>query len=67
VVAGQGNGLLLCGYNQPDDFAWAINYLLANPGAAREMGKKGRQLAKSRFSWARVAGELLTYYEKITG
>lgn len=67
VVAGQGNGLILCGYDQPDDFAWAINYLLANPRAAREMGRQGRRLAESRFSWARVAGELLTFYEKITG
>ena len=62
VVASQGNGIILCGYDQPEDFAWTIKYLLANPGIAREMGKKGRHLAESKFSWARVAQDLLKFY-----
>lgn len=64
VVAGKGNGIILCGYDQPEDFAWAIKHLLANPAIAREMGKKGRQLAETVYSWARVARDILKLYAK---
>ncbi|WP_066634874.1 glycosyltransferase family 4 protein [Desulfolucanica intricata] len=65
VVKGFGNGLVLTGYDYSEDFAAAINYLLRNPNLAREMGRNGRRLAEDRFSYKRVAEDLLRLYEEI--
>lgn len=59
VIRGVGNGIVISEYNQPQAFADAITYLLDQPSIALEMGKKGRELAEGKYSWERVAGDLL--------
>jgi len=59
VVRGVGNGIVISEYNQPQAFADAITYLLDQPSVALEMGKTGRKLAEEKYSWERVAADLL--------
>jgi spore coat protein SA len=63
VVRGQGNGIVLSEYNQPQAFADAITYLLDQPDIALEMGHTGRTLAENKYSWKRVAMELSDLFE----
>jgi glycosyltransferase involved in cell wall biosynthesis len=50
---------------QSHEIADSINTLLRNPGLARDMGMRGRQLVESRFTWKRVAEEMELAYERI--
>jgi len=59
VVKGFGNGIVIDEFNNPDVFAKCIKELLDNPEKALEMGKKGRELALEKFSWERVANEVI--------
>jgi spore coat protein SA len=59
VVRGTGNGIVISEYNQPQAFADAITYLLDQPSIALEMGKTGRKLAEEKYSWERVAADLI--------
>ena len=45
-------------YRDPEVMADRISFLLDNPDIAAAMGRKGRQLAETRYSWDRVAGEI---------
>jgi starch synthase len=49
------------------DFAAAVNALLADPDAAREMGRAGRRRVVERFSWPAIARETVAVYERLTG
>ena len=60
-----GNGFALDDYANPDAFAEKINYLLDNPEAASELGKTGRKYAVERYSWERVANDLLRLFDGI--
>jgi len=62
VVRGAGNGIVIGEYNQPQAFADAITYLLDQPAIALEMGKAGRQLAEEKYSWERVAADLIRLF-----
>jgi glycosyltransferase involved in cell wall biosynthesis len=46
------------------EIAKAILKIVNNPILAAEMGRAGRQLIESRFTWARVAEESIQAYEK---
>lgn len=59
VVRGAGNGMVLSEYNQPQAFADAITYLFDQPSIALELGKGGRKLAEEKYSWERVANDLM--------
>jgi alpha-maltose-1-phosphate synthase len=50
-----------------DDFAAAVNRLLADPERAGEMGKAGRRRAVERFSWPAIARETVGVYERVIG
>jgi starch synthase len=50
-----------------DDFAAAVNALLADPARAGEMGKAGRRRAVERFSWPAIARETVSVYERVIG
>lgn len=63
VIRGNGNGIILSDYNQPQAFADAIILLLDRQDIALEMGKTGRRLAEERYSWERVAAELIELFE----
>jgi starch synthase len=47
------------------DFADAVNALLADPDAAREMGRAGRRRTVERFSWPAIARETVAVYERL--
>ena len=63
VVRGFGNGIVISEYNQPQAFADAITHLLYHPSIALEMGKTGRLLAEEKYSWQRVASDLIGLFE----
>lgn len=46
------------------DLAGAINQLLRNPEASREMGKRARRRAEEHFSWASIAVKTLDFYRQ---
>jgi starch synthase len=47
------------------DFAAAVNAMLADPEAAREMGRAGRRRVVERFSWPAIARETVAVYERL--
>ena len=50
-----------------DDFAAAVNALLADPARAEEMGRAGRRRVIDRFSWPAIAAETVAVYERLIG
>ncbi|MGB6546533.1 MAG: glycosyltransferase [Candidatus Acidiferrales bacterium] len=46
--------------------AHAIETLLADPVAAREMGTRGREWVEGNWTWAKVAGQILEVYSAIS-
>lgn len=63
VIRGNGNGIILSDYNQPQAFADAIILLSDQQDIALEMGKTGRKLAEEKYTWERVAAELIELFE----
>ena len=53
------NGLIVEQPEDPIEFAKKLKILLTNPKLRQKMGQTGRRLAEERFSWERVAGEVL--------
>ena len=49
----------------PDAIAAAIDYLIANPTRAREMGENGRRAVLDKYNWAAEERKLLDFYEGI--
>ena len=49
------------------DLAAGINHLMRDPDLCAQMGKAGRTRVLEKFSWAEIARETLTLYEKIAG
>ncbi len=45
--------------------AAAVNYLIANPKKALEMGERGRQAFLREFNWSREGEKLILIYEKL--
>lgn len=57
VIEQEGNGLLVV----PEDaaaLAGAARRLLSDPGAAADLGRRGRTLARERFGWTRFVDEI---------
>lgn len=50
-----------------DALATRINDLLAEPGRAAEMGRRGREIARTRHSWDAVAAATESVYTEVTG
>ena len=44
-------------------FAEAIDKLASEPDLARQMGRRGRQLVESRYTWPRIAAAALAAYQ----
>lgn len=55
-----GTGIVVDG--DPDTLAEAISRLLGDAALRREMGERGRRLARERFSWPVVAREMEQLY-----
>lgn len=49
----------------PAAIAKAVDWVLDNPDAAREMGARGRQAVEQRFNWGREAEALAALYSRI--
>jgi glycosyltransferase involved in cell wall biosynthesis len=49
----------------PAALARAICDILENPEKARDMGRIGRQIAESRFTWEKSADTLLHHYQTL--
>lgn len=54
-----GNGIAIEDYSNPNTFAEKINYLLNNPTEALRLGETARNHAVKKYSWKRVAEDLL--------
>ena len=48
-----------------NDFAEAVNTLVADPERARSMGKRGRTRAEEHFSWDSIAESTLNVYRSV--
>ena len=48
----------------PQEIARAILQILNDPHLADEMGRSGRQLIETRFTWPRVAQQSIEAYER---
>jgi alpha-maltose-1-phosphate synthase len=48
-----------------EDLAEAVNKLLASPGLAGEMGRRGRQRVEEVFSWKSIAEQTLSFYADV--
>lgn len=62
VIIG-GNGLLVEEPENPQSFATQLSKLLSSRELQRRMGGVGRQLAEERFTWERVAREVLDVWK----
>jgi glycosyltransferase involved in cell wall biosynthesis len=47
----------------PRDIAAALTSVLRDPAAAERMGHNGHELATTRFTWPRVAAEMVEHYK----
>jgi glycosyltransferase involved in cell wall biosynthesis len=61
-IVKQGENGILVPPGDPTSLAEAMTEILANEDQAREMGRRGFQMAKSRFSWERATNVLLETY-----
>nr|WP_244141892.1 glycosyltransferase family 4 protein [aff. Roholtiella sp. LEGE 12411] len=59
VIVPNENGLLINDYQNPHAFATQINYLLSRPDLSGDMGRRGRYLSETYYSWSRVASDIL--------
>ena len=50
-----------------NDFAAAVNALVADPARARRMGEAGRRRAEEHFSWDSIAESTLEVYRSALG
>jgi glycosyltransferase involved in cell wall biosynthesis len=49
----------------PKSIAEAIDYLVENPGRAREMGENGRRLVQCKYNWPTEAKKLTSLYARL--
>jgi len=59
IVEQEGSGLLVVP-EEPAAIAGAARRLLSEPGAAADLGRRGRTLARERFGWERFVTEVET-------
>ncbi|MCX6777678.1 MAG: glycosyltransferase family 4 protein [Candidatus Micrarchaeota archaeon] len=52
-------------YPNPGSIAWGLDYILSDFDRAKSMGKNGKKLAQTVYSWDCVADETLELYQKI--
>jgi glycosyltransferase involved in cell wall biosynthesis len=57
VIEQHGSGLLVVP-EDPKALAGAARRLLAEPGAAADLGRRGRVLARERFGWERFVDQI---------
>lgn len=50
---------------RPEEIARAIDWMIENPVAAREMGENGRRAVIERYNWRVEELKLLQFYERV--
>lgn len=63
IIRHGNNGLLVKGFNNPDNFAKSILKVKRNRYLAKRRAFRGRKDAISRFSWSKTAGALIRLYQ----
>lgn len=58
-----GQGVVLAKHK--DDFVAAVNQLLSSADERKEIGEKGLEIARNRFSWESIAQTLNTYLTEV--
>jgi len=49
----------------PEQLAEALTMLLDNPQLREEMGANGRRLVSEKFTWDKIAGQMIEIYEEV--
>ncbi|MBW7905319.1 MAG: glycosyltransferase family 4 protein [Phycisphaerae bacterium] len=62
-VADRKNGTLV--HDNPESISDGLRSILGDEQGARRMGRHGRRLVESRFSWGRVAAQTLDVYASV--
>ena len=62
IIDGNGCGLLVDPLN-PDDIAYAMQWIIDNPIEAEDMGKRGRQAVEEKYNWELESKKLLALYK----
>ncbi|WP_425802646.1 CotS family spore coat protein [Desulfitobacterium sp. Sab5] len=57
------NGIIVEQPEDPFEFAEKLKILLSDPRLRQKMGQTGRRIAEERFSWERVANEVLDVWK----
>ncbi|PGS50367.1 glycosyltransferase family 4 protein [Bacillus sp. AFS041924] len=63
IIPGE-NGLIVENPVDPDEFATKISEILSNKTLMKNMGRKGRELAVTKYLWSRVADEILSAWSR---
>lgn len=63
IVTGE-NGILVQDPENPLEYANALNELLSDLNRARQMGLNGRRMVEQKFTWPRVAQDILAVWEQ---
>jgi glycogen synthase len=61
-VTHEVNGLKI--YPRPDSVAWGLSRIFADFERGRQMGANGRREVEARFTWDRIAGDVLAVYDE---
>lgn len=65
AVMEPGKSGLLVPKQNPDAIAGAVCQLLADPEKAKEMGKRGRELVETKYSWRTIVKQVTAIYEEV--
>lgn len=63
IIPGE-NGLIVENPVDPNEFATKITEILSNKTLMKNMGRKGRELAVTKYLWSRVANEILSAWSQ---
>ncbi len=63
IIPGE-NGFIVENPEDPSEFAAKITEILSNKSLMNNMGRKGRELAVSKYLWSRVADEILSVWQR---
>ncbi len=64
LIEGVGCGICVAP-EKPEQLADAIEYLMANPEKAQEMGRRGREAVIAHYSWKTEEAKLLAVYKEL--
>jgi spore coat protein SA len=59
------NGFVIDGYNRPEALAEKIIYFLEHEDISFDIGKNARKMAEEKYSWERVANELMALFDSV--